>query len=68
MRSTVQRRAKMHLPRRGRQPRRRRVVRVTVMKTGSRQGKPIQAAVAAEEEEVVVVVVVVVEQARRQLG
>jgi hypothetical protein len=57
MRSTIhQKRAKMHLPRRGRQPRRRRAVRVTVMKIGPRQGNPIQ------------VVVEVVEQPRRELG
>jgi len=62
MRSTVQRRAKMYLPRRGRQLRRRRVVIATVMKTGLRQGKPILVAVVVavveEEEEAV-------EQARR---
>jgi hypothetical protein len=62
MRSTVQKREKMHLPRKGRQPRRRRAVTVTVMKIGPRQGNPIQAVV------VLLVVVEVAEQARRYQG
>jgi hypothetical protein len=60
MKSTVQKRVKMCLPRKGRQPRRRRVVRATVMKIGPRQGNPIRV--------VVLVVVEVVEQARRYQG
>jgi hypothetical protein len=65
MRSTVQKRAKMLLPRRGKQPRRRRAVIVTVMKTGPKQEKPIPVVgvVVAEE-----VVVVELELARRDLG
>jgi hypothetical protein len=57
----------MLLPRRGKQPRRRKAVIVTVMKIGPRQEKPIQVAVVVvvveEEEEVAVV-----ELARRDLG
>jgi hypothetical protein len=67
--SIVPKRTKMLLPRRGKQPRRRKAVIVTVMKIGLRREKPIQVAAAAavvvEEEEVVVVVV---ELARRDLG
>jgi hypothetical protein len=69
MKNTVQKRAKMLLPRKGRWQRRRKVVRVTVMKSGPKHGKATLVVVAAAAAAAAAVALVeVAEQAKRYLG